>query len=418
MKYLFFDLEFANSRDGKPKICEFGYVVTDEGFRVLSRGNLIIDPNIQRSEWEYRVVKKILTRPIAVYERAPAFPAFYDRIAELIRSADMIFGHTMDMDAKGLNSDAKRYGLPPINFEFWDVHQFYIAQTGALKNTGLSAILEQLGIAGDENVHDAEADAYNTMLALRGLLRLANITPEEIGRVAPAAANETRDFVIRSDVEARERQAARLLDTLHGDGTNDVPKKGTNRRRLVQFIENARPRGTVGNRLLGKCVALSGLYEMHHFQETLHLLQAIVDMGGSVSCDLRKCNVYVRYAACDESGAPLQDRRWEGIKAAHREGACVEVWEWEELLSRLELSEEALSAMPPVSFDFLLEEGAVISDKKERILVDVLLGKEPPLEEEEPARGGVVYSTGNVSATLGDLFGDILSKFAPTPTPA
>jgi flagellar basal body rod protein FlgG len=49
VKYLFFDLEFANSRDGKPKICEFGYVVTDEGFRVLSRGNLIIDPNIQRS---------------------------------------------------------------------------------------------------------------------------------------------------------------------------------------------------------------------------------------------------------------------------------------------------------------------------------------------------------------------------------
>ena len=43
MKYLFFDLEYATSKGGNIKICEFGYVVTDENFQILDRDNFIIN---------------------------------------------------------------------------------------------------------------------------------------------------------------------------------------------------------------------------------------------------------------------------------------------------------------------------------------------------------------------------------------
>ena len=35
LKYLFFDLEYANSKGGINKICEFGYVITNENFDVI-----------------------------------------------------------------------------------------------------------------------------------------------------------------------------------------------------------------------------------------------------------------------------------------------------------------------------------------------------------------------------------------------
>ena len=34
-KYLFFDLEYATSKGGNIKICEFGFVITDENFKIL-----------------------------------------------------------------------------------------------------------------------------------------------------------------------------------------------------------------------------------------------------------------------------------------------------------------------------------------------------------------------------------------------
>ena len=44
MKYLFFDLEFASSKGDREHICEFGFVVTNEQFDILDRGNFIINP--------------------------------------------------------------------------------------------------------------------------------------------------------------------------------------------------------------------------------------------------------------------------------------------------------------------------------------------------------------------------------------
>ena len=49
-KYLFFDCEFATSKGGEEKICEFGYVLVDDRFNVIYKGNIVINPNIKPNE--------------------------------------------------------------------------------------------------------------------------------------------------------------------------------------------------------------------------------------------------------------------------------------------------------------------------------------------------------------------------------
>ena len=124
MKYLFFDLEFASSKHGS-KICEFGYVITDEKFDVIKRNNLIIDPNIKGADWDYYVLKNILTRSRKEYETKENFEYHYEQINWIIKQADYIFGHTMDSDAKALDDDCKRYNLPSIDFIFYDINRLY-----------------------------------------------------------------------------------------------------------------------------------------------------------------------------------------------------------------------------------------------------------------------------------------------------
>ena len=110
-KYLFFDLEYASCKNGY-KICEFGYVITNDAFKILARENLIINPSIPRKDWDYYALDNILTRTISNYESKQKFPHFYARIYHLISSVDIVVGHTLNGDAKALNDECKRYNLP------------------------------------------------------------------------------------------------------------------------------------------------------------------------------------------------------------------------------------------------------------------------------------------------------------------
>ena len=44
MKYLFFDIEGANCYNYTSKMCTFGYVITNEKFEMLSKVDVIMNP--------------------------------------------------------------------------------------------------------------------------------------------------------------------------------------------------------------------------------------------------------------------------------------------------------------------------------------------------------------------------------------
>lgn len=203
MKYLFFDCEFANCFNGKEKICEFGYVMVDEDFNILCKDNIIINPNIKDNEWDWYALKKILTRKRKEYKNRPLFPDYHDRIISLIQNADFILGHTIDGDVHALNCELQRYDFPCVDFEFYDVKEMYKSYSNSGKTTSVENILVELGIKGDNNKHDAEADAFNTMLELKTILEKTDLNLEEMIKICPGAKDKTENFVIKSKEKSK-----------------------------------------------------------------------------------------------------------------------------------------------------------------------------------------------------------------------
>ena len=76
MKYLFFDIECANSFDGVGKICEFGYVLTDENLNVIKQGIHLINPD---AEFDWYVF---------YLNESPRGPKRYTHISQVWRQQD------------------------------------------------------------------------------------------------------------------------------------------------------------------------------------------------------------------------------------------------------------------------------------------------------------------------------------------
>ena len=145
MKYLFLDTEVATSK-GSKKICEFGYVITNESFDILERNNFIINPNIKRSDWDWYVVKNILSRKVREYEDNLEFDKYYLQIDSLINSVDYVFGHSINGDVMALNDECIRYNLPSINFDFYDIKEIFKENSGDKRDVYGLDILKELEI--------------------------------------------------------------------------------------------------------------------------------------------------------------------------------------------------------------------------------------------------------------------------------
>lgn len=410
MKYLFYDLEYATSKGGISKICEFGYVLTDESFNILERDNFIIDPFITREEWDWRVVRKILTRRIAEYESSPRFDEYYDDIKKLILGADFVIGHSLNSDAKALNQDCERYELPSIDYDFYDIKLFYKQFSNTKKDTSVANMLDELKIEGEEREHDAETDAYNTMLELKQMMSVLNVSLEELIELVPEAKDRNENYLVKSIEENKIKREIKLRESLEsGDGTNDIKRYGENRKRYLQFLDNVKPKKE-GTAFASKKVSISVNYEEHHYKQMLNLIQLITDEGGTVILKGSLSDVFVKYDVILEDGSIRKDSKLNYVIEANENGSSIEIIEFSELLHRLSITEENLDNLPMPSFDFLFEEGAIIKDRRDLAVVN-RKKKTVPAEKIDKNGNKIIYSSNEASVTLGDLFGDILSKF-------
>lgn len=412
MRYLFFDLEYATSKGGVSKICEFGYVITNEKFEVISKNNLIINPNISKSEWDYRVVRKILTRRISEYEKNSIFSFYYDEIKKMILSCDYVIGHTLDSDASALNDECKRYGLKSIDFDFYDVKEFYKEYKNTSKSIGVANILKELEIEGETLQHDAFADAYNTMLEMKAMLEKLEMSLGELIELCPSAKDRTENFLIRSIEENWAQRKREFISTLSGDGTNDLEKSHLNKKKYSQFLENVMPQGIVGNKLKDKIISVSLNYENHHYCQILNLIQIIVNEGGTVTNKTSLINTFISYDYFDEEGELKKDERFTRVLEANQNGSRIQIIRFADLLNILGITEEELNRMPMISFDFLFDENTYIKDKRDRNIVNRIVGRERLVNRVLPSGDEVVEgSSEKLSSTIGDRFGDILLKY-------
>lgn len=371
MKYLFFDCEFASCKGGAKKICEFGYVIVDETFKVLYKGNFIINPNIDNSEWDSWALKNILTRKKEVYENKFTFPVFYDRIVAILKYANYILGHTISADVHALNCEFKRYNLASVDFTFYDIKEMYKAYNATKKSVSVEKMLEELGIHGESNLHDAESDAYNTMLELKAILEKLEMKVEDLIELCPGARDKTVNGSLESKEKALEKRIERrerLLDGDYSDGSNDMLslRRKSNKKTFLQFLDNVQVTEKGSNKLKDKKISISINYECQHFKEMMNLVQIIKNEGGEYVLKGSESDIFVYYHSLRKDGTPRNCNREKYVDLAISEGKLIQKISLDEFLSLLGLTNKQLESMPLPSVECLFRKDAIIKDKKTR----------------------------------------------------
>jgi DNA polymerase III epsilon subunit-like protein len=399
MKYLFFDLEYATSKGGNIKICEFGYVVTDENFRILDRDNLIINPNIMREEWDWRVVRTILTRRISEYEANPEFDYYYDDILKLINEADYVFGHSLNGDARALNCDCQRYGLPSIDFKFYDIKEFYKQYNSSKNDTSVVNILNDLEIEGEEGEHDAEVDAVNTMYGFKTMLQRLEMTAQELIDICPSVVDYNENFVVQSLEIARMIKEENMEKILTGEGSNLMKRNSKQSRTFLQFLDNVLPTTDEEKTLYGLKFSISINYEELHYRQMLNIVQMLCNKGATYVMKASLCDVFVTYKVLNEDGTERTCSKSKYVNKALEEGANIKIVSFDEFVGMLGLTEQELDELPMVSFDCLYREDAIIKDPKAK----------KHFSRKNTASEPVAVPN-EQKTTLGDLFGDLFAK--------
>ena len=397
MKYLFFDLEYATSKGGSIKICEFGYVVTNERFEIIKKGNFIIDPYINRCDWDWRVVKKILTRTVKEYELMPRFDEYYYDIKDLINGADYVLGHSLDGDAKALNDDCQRYELDSIDFDFYDIKKFYMEYKNTKDEISVNNIMKSFNIQGDERAHDAEADAYNTMLDLKAMLDSLELSLEELITLCPNAKDRSENFIVSSLEESRIKREERMKAMFSPIGSNTLKQWSEQKTLFHQFLDNVLPNKECEKTLSGIKFSMSINYEEIHCIQMFNIVQILCNLGAEYVLKASRADIFVKYDSYLEDGTLKECSKSKYVKEAIEKGANIKVIDLNEFLSMINITEEELNNLPMVSFDCLLREDANIKNRK--ILNRYLKKQTNKIVKKE-----------EFGVTIGDMFGDLLNN--------
>jgi DNA polymerase III alpha subunit (gram-positive type) len=176
MKYLFFDIEGACPK--LSTIATFGYALTDESFNVLAREDILMNP---ASRYDWYVVKNLLSYTKAELAKQPKFDAHYDKLKSLLEDGETIVcGYSIVNDLKYLNSECKRYSLPPFEFSYLDVQTLADRIFESKNQIGIERAYDMLGIEDKILLHRSDEDALATMKVARELCKKENISLPEL----------------------------------------------------------------------------------------------------------------------------------------------------------------------------------------------------------------------------------------------
>lgn len=362
MKYLFFDIENATCKGGH-KICEFGYVITNEEFEVLDKRNFIINPNISRSDWDWYVVKNILTRKIREYENSLTFNYFYDDIVNVFSDVDYVFGHSLANDAQALNDECKRYNLPSIDFKFYDIKKMYQEYEATKKEVSLNQIKENLDIICEGNQHDALADSLCVVYELKAMLEYLNVSVDDMIELCPSSKDENSNLRVQSYEYISTKREENIENIMNGKCGNDLKKNSLQHKLFLQFKDNVKPT-SFDHSLKDLKFSISMNYEEKHFKEMLNIVQLLCNKGAKYTNSASSSDFFVSVDLFDEDGNLRKCSRLCHVNEAIEKGANIKIITFDEFLKLLNITEKELNNLPMVSFDCLYRDDAEIKDRK------------------------------------------------------
>ena len=176
MTYLFFDIEGACPK--LSTIATFGYALTDESFGVLAREDILMNP---ASRYDWYVLKNLLSYTKAELAKQPKFDAHYDKLKSLLEDSEtVVCGYSIVNDLKYLNSECKRYSLPPLTFSFLDVQTLADRYFESKNQIGIERAYAMLEINDEILLHRSDEDALAAMKVAKKLCEKTGLTLPEL----------------------------------------------------------------------------------------------------------------------------------------------------------------------------------------------------------------------------------------------
>lgn len=364
MKYISFDIECC---DGK-HICEFGYVITDENFKILQKECFTINPNKP-----FNLIGResradcILFFSEETYYQSPEFSVFYDKIKDLLSTTDsIIFGHAIKSDAIFLRDACKRYKLPPINFGFVDSQLLYREFSGEKGSISLENAENILKLEQPQFHHKSDEDALLTIELVEKICEKLKVNVQELISLCPTACGNSYNFNIQyagSDLQS-------MLKAL--ESNSNALSQNKKKICIQKFSKEVQPYGKiVDSNLNGKKICFSMFYEKNYTKETIKLIQVLANYGCEYNMKVSENDYYV---ASDEELANVEPEKKTRYEAALRreDGRNITGLSFADFLKMVDLTTDALKTL-----------------------------KMPTIKKQKSTKRSV-YSTGSVSNTLGD----------------
>ena len=359
MNYLFFDIECANCYQGKGKICSFGYVLTDTGFNVLDKYDIVINP---ASKFNLGP-DIVLAYDKSTFKRAPMFPSFYSEITTLLEDEDtLVFGFSASNDAKYLSDECTRYDLPSIDYKLYDVQQMIMGIKETRNQPSLIGSCLELGIDENQDVHKSDDDSLMTMELLKALCEKYSKTPDELISLYPncKGVSENYKFEWTSPLPKPVKEK-----TVQNVTSNRMNRSSDNYKNFIAMLSDLTPDPDPELPLHGKKICLSAFYEEKHFRQMKLLAQFINDAGGKYVTRTSDANLFVEKKATRANGEIRECPRLNTVNRMISKGKKVSIISFDELLSILLLDSETLDGMA----DAMMIESTVNDEKIKNALI-------------------------------------------------
>jgi DNA polymerase III epsilon subunit-like protein len=361
MKYLFFDIECADG--GKATICSFGYVISDLNFNILEQRDILINPEAEFClEGRKGRPDVKLAYPKEDFLNAPTFDKLYDEIKAILESKEYyVIGHSVENDIKYLNMACKRYGMPPLEFEYFDTQRTYKDIQGQKQSISLQNALIALGLEKEIIYHRSDEDARATMLLLKALLHNASKDFVDYAESSYDCTGRTFDFYWGWNGQSMDRYndvyCVRytkdfIREILPGE-ENSILRSNENFVNFQRYIDKGKPIGDESTIFKNIKICLSLNYESRHYKEMLYIVGLIKAAGGTYTRKPTEANAFVTYFY-DSNGLPTDKcTRLKEIKSSEDQNE-VEIIDFKSFLSLLNVTENDLSSVQEIREDYFL----------------------------------------------------------------
>ena len=298
MKYLSFDIECCNGYD----ICEFGYVIFDENFRILKKDYLLINP---KRKFKLRGREDnddiVLAFSEEEYKNNPTYLERYETIKEIIETPNcQSVGFSIKSDIAYLNKANKLIKRPPFCIDGIDVQELFRIYKREDFQTNLGKIITELGIGDTIRFHRSDEDALATMLILKKLTEIVGLSIQDTCDYFEKIKNEMQAGKWPSDI-------------------NEITSSKKQLKYINEHIGTLQSNQQADNILFkNKIVCIDAQYQQNNFRSYIKLIDLIYLNGATYSGWASKCDIFIY-----SDGSESDKRLYSAKQAAEEKGRTI-----------------------------------------------------------------------------------------------